>query len=111
MKMRTLIKEDFRHAFQKVDLILAPVSPDLPFKLGEKISDPLKMYLSDIYTVPINLAGLPAISLPCGFSKKGLPIGMQIIGPQFSEDLLFQAAYTYEQATDWSRRRAFKDEE
>jgi len=96
MKVRTLIKQDFQQAFQKVDLIAAPVSPDLPFKLGQKTTDPLKMYLSDIFTVPANLAGLPALSVPIGKVDK-LPVGLQLIGPQFSEALLLQTAHAYEQ--------------
>ena len=90
-KVRTKIIEDFKKAFEKVDLIFSPVAPTAAFKLGEKISDPLQMYLSDIYTVPVNLAGLAALSLPCG-ETDNLPVGLQIIGPQFSEDLIFDAA-------------------
>lgn len=101
MKVRTLIKRDFEEAFKKVDLLIGPVSPTLPFNLGEKVADPLSMYLADVLTVPINLAGLPALSIPCGFSKSGLPIGMQIIGPQLSEDLLFNIGFGYQQETDW----------
>jgi aspartyl-tRNA(Asn)/glutamyl-tRNA(Gln) amidotransferase subunit A len=103
-KVRTLIIDDFGKAFEKVEAIIAPTSPTLPFKLGEKVDDPLKMYLSDVYTAPINLAGVPSLDLPCGFSC-GLPVGMQIIGPQFSEPLLFRVGYAYEQATDWHKRR------
>lgn len=101
-KVRTLIKRDFDRAFKKVDVIITPTSPGVPFKLGEKIDDPLKMYLSDIFMVPVNLAGLPALNLPCGFVKtsgKKLPVGMQIIGPQFSEPLLFRTGYSYEQVS------------
>ena len=103
-KVRTKILEDFKKAFKKFDLLVAPVSPTVAFKIGEKIDDPLKMYLSDVYTVPINLAGLPAISLPCGFVK-GLPVGLQIIGPHFSEGQILRAAYTYEQNTNWHLKR------
>jgi aspartyl-tRNA(Asn)/glutamyl-tRNA(Gln) amidotransferase subunit A len=80
------------------DTIVTPVSPTPAFKIGEKIDDPLKMYLSDVFTNPINLAGLPSISLPCGFSKDGLPIGMQLIGPYFSENTLLKVSYNFEQA-------------
>ncbi len=104
MKVRTLIKEDFEKAFSKVDVILAPVSPTPPFKIGEKIDDPLKMYLSDVLAVTANLAGIPGLSIPGGFVN-GLPIGIQILGPQFSEELLFQVGYAYEQATGWHQRR------
>ncbi len=100
-KVRTLIKQEFDQVFTKVDLILGPVSPTPPFKIGEKSDDPLAMYLSDVLTVPINLAGLPALSLPCGFSEKGLPIGMQLIGPQLSESLLYRIGYHYQRETDW----------
>jgi aspartyl-tRNA(Asn)/glutamyl-tRNA(Gln) amidotransferase subunit A len=108
-RVRTLIIQDFENAFDPsvdgVDLILAPVSPTPPFKLGEKTSDPLQMYLSDILTVPVNLAGLPALALPCGFSKSGLPIGMQLIGPRWSENLLFDVGEVYQEKTDWHKRK------
>lgn len=94
-KVRTKIISDFEEAFKKCDLLLTPVSPTLPFKLGEKVEDPLSMYLSDIFTVTANLAGLPAISLPCGFVD-GLPVGFQLIGKPFDEEKLFQAGYFYE---------------
>lgn len=103
-KVRTLIKQDFDKAFEDVDVIITPPSPDIPFKLGEKVDDPLKMYLSDIFMVPVNLAGLPSLAVPCGFSQN-LPVGLQIIGPQFSESLLFRVGYTYEQATEWHKKR------
>ncbi|HLD75252.1 MAG TPA: Asp-tRNA(Asn)/Glu-tRNA(Gln) amidotransferase subunit GatA [Bdellovibrionota bacterium] len=89
-QLRTLIKNDFENAFKKVDVIVTPTAPDVAFKLGEKVSDPLQMYLSDVYTTSINLAGLPALSMPCGFNKKGLPIGVQLITPWFYETTLFQ---------------------
>jgi aspartyl-tRNA(Asn)/glutamyl-tRNA(Gln) amidotransferase subunit A len=95
MQVRTLIKKDFDDAFKKVDVMISPVSPTLPWKLGEKTNDPLKMYLSDIYTVTANLAGIPGLSIPCGFDN-GLPVGMQILGPQFSEKLLFQVGHAFE---------------
>lgn len=104
MQVRTLIKRDFDGAFKKVDVIIAPVSPTLPWKLGEKVDDPLKMYLSDIFTVTANLAGVPGLSVPIGFSE-GLPIGMQILGPQFSEELLYQVGYAYEQETKWYKQK------
>ncbi len=96
-KVRTLIKQDFDKAFEKVDLILTPTSPTPAFKIGEKIEDPVKMYLSDIYTVPVNLAGLPALSLPCGKAGQ-LPVGLQIIGPHFGEALIFEAASAFEKS-------------
>ena len=99
--VRTLICQDFRTAFQDVDLIVTPVTPTPAFRLGEKCEDPLQMYLSDIYTISINLAGLPAISVPCGFSKAGLPIGVQLIGRPFEEETLLRAAHAYEQSTQW----------
>jgi len=104
MQVRTLIKEDFEKAFEKADVLVAPVSPTPPFKLGEKVNDPLKMYLSDVLTVTANLAGLPGLAIPAGFVK-GLPVGIQILGPQFREELLFQAGYVYEQATNWHQRK------
>ena len=104
MQVRSLIKRDFEKAFEKVDVILAPVSPTLPFKLGEKIDDPLKMYLSDIFTVTANLAGIPGLSIPVGFVDD-LPVGLQILGAQFSEELLFQVGYAYEQVTEWHKKR------
>jgi len=104
MQVRTLIKKDFDEAFKKVDIIIAPVSPTPPFKLGEKIDDPLKMYLSDVYTVTANLVGIPGLAIPAGFVNN-LPVGIQILGPQFSEELLFQVGYAYEQATKWHQRR------
>ncbi|MDD5012984.1 MAG: Asp-tRNA(Asn)/Glu-tRNA(Gln) amidotransferase subunit GatA [Candidatus Pacebacteria bacterium] len=95
LKVRTLIKKDFEEAFKKVDVIIGPTSPCLPFKIGEMVDDPLAMYLSDIYTVSVNLAGLPAISIPCGESN-GLPIGMQLIAPAFMENNLFKIAKLYD---------------
>jgi aspartyl-tRNA(Asn)/glutamyl-tRNA(Gln) amidotransferase subunit A len=103
--VRTLICQDFRTAFNEVDLIVTPVTPTPAFRLGEKSEDPLQMYLSDIYTISINLAGLPAISLPCGFSKAGLPIGMQLIGRAFEEETLLRAAHAYEQSTQWHLKK------
>ncbi|MCY3774216.1 MAG: amidase family protein [Gemmatimonadetes bacterium] len=98
-RVRTLIKSDFDQAFEKVDLLVAPTTPTTAFRIGEKIDDPLQMYLSDVYTVPINLAGVPAISLPCGKDPGGMPIGLQIIGPHFGEERILRAAYAFEEAT------------
>ena len=103
--VRTLIREDFERVFQDVDLLVTPVMPTPAFQLGEKIEDPLQMYLSDLYTISASLAGIPAISLPCGFSRKGLPIGMQILGRPFEEDVVLRAARAYELATDWRKKR------
>ncbi|HSF69093.1 MAG TPA: Asp-tRNA(Asn)/Glu-tRNA(Gln) amidotransferase subunit GatA [Nitrospira sp.] len=103
--VRTLICQDFREAFTEVDLIVTPVTPTPAFRLGEKSEDPLQMYLSDIYTISVNLAGLPAISVPCGFSKAGLPIGMQLIGRAFEEETLLRAANAYEQSTQWHLKK------
>ena len=98
-RVRTLIKNDFDQAFEKVDLLVAPTTPTAAFRIGEKIDDPLQMYLADVYTVPINLAGVPAISLPCGKDPDGMPIGLQIIGPHFGEKRILQAAAAFEEAT------------
>ena len=103
--VRTLIRRDFEAAFKDVDLMATPVTPTPAFKLGEKIQDPLEMYLSDIYTISVNLAGIPAISVPCGFSKGGLPIGLQLIGRPFEEDIVLRGAHAYEQATEWRLRK------
>ena len=103
--VRTLIRQDFHAAFNEVDLIVTPVTPTPAFKLGEKSENPLQMYLSDIYTISINLAGLPAISVPCGFSKSGLPIGLQLIGRAFEEETLLRAAHAYEQSTQWHLKK------
>jgi len=100
-QVRTLIKQDFDRAFETCDVLLTPTMPTPAFKLGEKTADPLQMYLSDIFTLSCNLAGLPGLSLPCGFTKSGLPIGLQILGPHFQEEKIFRAAYAYEQATEW----------
>lgn len=100
-KVRTLIREDYTKAFDEVDLLLTPVSPTPPFKLGEKLTDPLTMYLSDIFTISVNLAGVPAMALPAGFTDSGLPIGMQLIARPFQEETIFQAAHAYEQETKW----------
>ncbi|MCX6745832.1 MAG: Asp-tRNA(Asn)/Glu-tRNA(Gln) amidotransferase subunit GatA [Candidatus Parcubacteria bacterium] len=102
MRVRTLIKQDFDNALNKVDLILMPTSPRPAFKIGEKTNDPLTMYLEDIFTVTINLAGVPAISIPCGFVNN-LPVGMQLIAQQFNEELILQAAHAYELASGWHK--------
>ncbi|OGN75919.1 MAG: aspartyl/glutamyl-tRNA amidotransferase subunit A [Chloroflexi bacterium GWB2_49_20] len=99
-KVRSLIREDFRSAFEKCDVLLAPTCPTTAFKIGEKKQDPLTMYLSDIFVVATNLAGVPALSLPCGFSE-GLPVGMQLIGNHLSEEILFQIGYAYQAETEW----------
>ena len=100
LKVRNLIKQDFQRVFKEFDAIVSPTSPTTAFKIGERKEDILAMYLSDIYTVPVNVAGVPAISVPCGFSN-GLPVGLQIIGDYFKEDTLFNVAYSYEQSTKW----------
>jgi aspartyl-tRNA(Asn)/glutamyl-tRNA(Gln) amidotransferase subunit A len=104
-QVRTLIHQDFQKAFQSCDLILTPIAPTPAFRLGEKVSDPLQMYLTDIFTISANLAGIPGLSLPCGFSTQGLPIGLQILGNHFEEEKILQAAYAFEQATDHHLRR------
>ena len=103
-KVRTLIRQEFDQVFEKFDALVTPTSPTVPFKIGERVDDPLQMYLSDVCTLPINIAGLPAISIPAGFAD-GLPIGMQIIGKPFSEETLLKIAYAYEQATEWHKRK------
>jgi len=103
-KVRTLIKREFDQAFEKYDALVSPTSPIVPFKLGERLEDPMQMYLSDICTFPINIAGIPAISIPAGFADN-LPIGMQIMGKPFSEETLLRIAFAYEQATDWHKRK------
>ena len=104
-KVRTLIRRDFENAFGKVDIILTPTAPTTAFKIGEKVSDPLQMYLSDIFTISCNLAGLPGISIPCGFSKAGLPIGLQLLGKTFKEEDILRAGHHYEKNTSWNLKR------
>ena len=104
-KVRTLIKRDFDEIFKRCDVIVTPTAPTTAFKLGEKTQDPLQMYLSDIYTISTNLAGLPALSLPCGFDSEGMPIGMQIIGKPFDESTILRVAHGYEQATEWHKKK------
>ena len=103
-KVRTLIKRDFENAFQSVDVIATPVAPTTAFRAGEHSNDPLAMYLEDVFTLPTNLAGVPGLAFPVGFDKAGLPIGMQLMGPHFREDVLFRAAHAYQQVTDWHKR-------
>lgn len=104
-KVRTLIAKDFADAFsQKCDLILCPTAPTPAFKIGAKVTDPLEMYLSDVFTIPLNLAGLPGMSLPCGFSNEGLPIGLQLIGKPWDEEGIYKVASAYESATEWHKR-------
>ncbi|MBI2153830.1 MAG: Asp-tRNA(Asn)/Glu-tRNA(Gln) amidotransferase subunit GatA [Candidatus Rokubacteria bacterium] len=102
-RVRTLVRRDFQQAFERVDMLACPTTPNVAFKLGEK-EDPLQMYLCDAFTIPVNLAGLPGLSLPCGFTQSGLPIGLQLIGRPFDEATLLRAAYAYEQATPWHTR-------
>ena len=105
-KVRTLIRKDFENVFASQDVVVTPTAPTTAFRIGEKTSDPLQMYLSDIFTISINLAGLPGLSLPCGFDANGLPIGLQIVGRPFDEERVFRTAYAYEQATEWHTRLA-----
>jgi aspartyl-tRNA(Asn)/glutamyl-tRNA(Gln) amidotransferase subunit A len=95
-KVRALLRQDFANAFKRCDLILTPTTPTPAFRFGEKVDDPLAMYLNDIYTVTANLSGVPGISVPCGLSSEGLPIGLQLLGPYWSESTLFRAAHAYE---------------
>jgi aspartyl-tRNA(Asn)/glutamyl-tRNA(Gln) amidotransferase subunit A len=103
-QVRTLIAQDYQQAFEKVDVIAGPTSPTTAFRIGEKVEDPLAMYLSDVYTVPANLAGICGISVPCGFSE-GLPVGLQLLGKQFDEGTILRVAHAYQQTTDWHTRR------
>ncbi|MDK8643499.1 Asp-tRNA(Asn)/Glu-tRNA(Gln) amidotransferase subunit GatA [Niallia taxi] len=103
-KVRTLIKKDFEDVFEKYDVIVGPTTPTPAFKIGEKVNDPLTMYANDILTIPVNLAGVPGISVPCGFSN-GLPLGLQIIGKHFDEESVYKVAYAYEQATDYHKQK------
>ncbi len=105
LKVRTLIKNDFDKAFESVDAIITPTSPTTAFKIGARAKNPLDMYLSDIYTISANLSGIPGISIPCGFSKEGLPIGLQILAKPFDEEMLFRIAYTFEQNTEWHKKK------
>ncbi len=104
-QVRTLMRKDFEDAFRQVDVVMAPTAPTPAFRIGEKVEDPLQMYLSDIFTIPVNLAGIPALSIPCGFSRENLPIGLQIMGKHFDEGMLLRIAYTFEQNTDFHLRK------
>ncbi len=104
-QVRTLITDDFRKAFEKCDVILSPVSPTTAFKIGEKVDDPLTMYMLDVFTLSANLAGIPGISVPCGFSKDNLPIGLQIMGKHFNEQVILKTAYNFEQATRFHEKK------
>lgn len=104
-KVRTLIKQDFEKAFEHVDVIAAPVAPTTAFRIGEHTDDPLAMYLEDVFTLPANLAGVPGLTFPVGFDEQGMPVGMQLMGVHFREDVLFRCAYAYQQATDWHNHR------
>jgi len=104
LKVRTLIRNDFLRAFETCDAIITPTTPTTAFAIGAKTDDPLQMYLQDVFTVSVNLAGLPGLSLPCGFDAEGLPIGLQIIGRPLDEQTVLNVAYAYEQATEWHRR-------
>ena len=103
-KVRTLIRREFDEAFEKYDALITPTSPTVPFRIGEKMDDPLQMYLSDVCTLPINIGGVPSMSMPAGFAD-GLPVGMQIIGKPFGEETILRVGYAYEQATDWHKQK------
>jgi len=104
-QVRSLILEDFKKAFEQCDVILCPVAPTPAFKIGEKVDDPLTMYLTDIFTLSANLAGIPGMSVPCGFSQQGLPIGLQLMGKHFNEEMLLKVAYNFEQATEFHKKK------
>ena len=104
-RVRTLIRQDFERAFEKCEAIVLPTAPTPAFQIGEKVDDPLQMYLSDIFTIPCNLAGLPGLSLPCGFTREGLPIGLQLMAGYFQEKVLIRAAHNFEQATEFHKLR------
>lgn len=104
-RVRALIANDFSQAFRRCDVLVTPTTPSTAFPIGEKVHDPLAMYLSDIYTISVNLAGLPALSLPCGFDSQGMPIGLQIVGRHFDEPTIMRLAHFYEQATEWHKRK------
>ena len=105
LKVRRLIRDDFDKAFAECDVVIGPTSPTAAFKIGEKTDDPLAMYLSDIYTISGNLAGIPGVSMPCGFTAAGLPIGLQILAAPFEEEKLLRMARMVERATEWHTRR------
>ena len=101
LQVRSLIRAEFENAFKELDLLISPTTTTLPFKIGKEVADPLAMYMADYFTVPMCIAGIPALSLQAGFSKEGLPIGIQFIGPQLSEDLIYQTAYAFQNSTDF----------
>ncbi|HYP61733.1 MAG TPA: amidase family protein, partial [Thermomicrobiales bacterium] len=103
-KVRTLIKQDFDQAFASVDAIVAPTSPTVAFRLGARTDDPVQMYLADVFTIPANMAGIPGIAVPCGFSD-GLPVSLQVLGRSFDEQTILRVAHAYEQSTEWHKRR------
>jgi aspartyl-tRNA(Asn)/glutamyl-tRNA(Gln) amidotransferase subunit A len=103
-KVRTLIKQDFDKAFEQCDVIVGPVSPTVAWNIGEKVTDPLTMYLSDVYTIPASLAGIPGLSIPVGFSR-GLPVGLQILGKYMDEETILNVGEAYENATDWKKEK------
>ena len=109
LRTKALIKQAFDKAFERYDVILGPVAPTTALKLGESLSDPLKMYLGDIYTVSVNLAGLPGISLPCGYDHQGLPVGLQLLAKPFDEKSIIRAAYTFEQTRSYKRPEALTE--
>ena len=104
-QVRTLLRRDYEQAFEQVDVVAMPASPTPPFRLGEKTADPLQMYLTDIFTVSANLAGLPGISVPCGFAGERLPVGLQLTGRMFDEETLLRVADAYERMTEWHKER------
>ena len=105
LKVRNLIRSNFDSTFKRCHCIMMPVSPTAAFTIGEKVNDPLQMYLADVYTIAANLAGIPAISIPCGFDADNLPIGLQILAPAFAEDKLLRTARMFESQTDWYKRK------
>lgn len=104
-QVRTLIRDDFLQAFKQCQVLAAPVAPTAAFGLGEKVDDPLQMYLSDVFTLPASLAGIPGLSIPCGFTSQGLPIGLQILAPHFHEGLALQVGYNFEKNTEFHQKR------
>ena len=105
LKVRRLIRNDFDRAFREVDMIASPVAPTAAYPIGEKVDDPLAMYLGDLYTVSANLAGIPGLSIPCGLTPGGLPVGLQLQGPPMQEERLFRAAYMFQNATTWHKQK------
>jgi aspartyl-tRNA(Asn)/glutamyl-tRNA(Gln) amidotransferase subunit A len=104
-QVRTLLRQDFQQAFTECDALLSPVAPTPAFRLGERLDDPLQMYLADIFTAPVSLAGVPAMSVPCGYTQRDLPIGLQIIAPPFQEAMVLQVGASFEAATDFHTRK------